>query len=52
MASLAYLAPFLALDLSSLSYRMAVIMELVIQLRQIFSHCTDQHMLLFAGKVH
>jgi hypothetical protein len=52
MADLAYLVPFLAWDSSSLSFQRAAIMELVIQSRQISSHYTDRHMILFAGMVH
>lgn len=51
-AGLAYLAPFLAWDSSLLCYQMAVIVELVNQLRQISFHYTDRHMILFAGKGH
>ena len=51
-AGLAYLQPFLAWDSSLLCYQMAASVELVNQLRQISSHYTDRHMILFAGKVH
>jgi hypothetical protein len=52
MAALAYLPPFLAWGSSLLCYQRAAIVELVNQLRQISSHYTDRHMILFAGKVH
>jgi hypothetical protein len=52
MANLACLVPCLALDSSSLSFRRAAIMESAILLRQISSHYTDRHMILFAGMVH
>lgn len=45
MAILAFPVPFLASDSSLLSYQTAVIVELVIQLKQKFSRYTDQQML-------